>query len=184
MTAASAAARPMPDANAPSLHHLSRAPFFPRVQRVVEAIAAAVLAVDVLVVFTSVIYRYFLHDPLEWSEEVARALMVTLVFIGAAAALGRSRHVGMDYIRGVLPAAWQPYFIRACDWIIAIVACGLTWTSLLLLTESTHQTTPTGLPQAIFVTREAYHPPVEFTHCSDGSGHAPLSWGATSNTSL
>lgn len=152
MTSATVTTFPAADAGAPSLHHVSRAPLFPRLQHVVEAIAAVVLAVDVLVVFTSVIFRYLLHDPLEWSEEVARALMVTLVFIGAAAALGRSRHVGMDYIRGILPARSQPYFIRGCDWIIAVVACGLTWTSLLLLTESTHQTTPTGLPQAIFVT--------------------------------
>jgi len=152
MTTATVAALATPEASVPSLHHVSRAPLFPRLQHAVEAVAAAVLAVDVLVVFTSVVFRYFLHDPLEWSEEVARALMVTLVFIGAAAALGRSRHVGMDYIRGILPAASQPYFIRGCDWIIAVVACGLSWTSLLLLTESTHQTTPTGLPQAIFVT--------------------------------
>jgi tripartite ATP-independent transporter DctM subunit len=149
MSASSAAASE--DIAASELHHVARAPLFPRLQAVVEGAAAAVLAVDVLVVFTSVIYRYFLHDPLEWSEEVARALMVTLVFIGAAAALGRSRHVGMDYIRGILPASWQPYFIRGCDWIIAIVAIGLTWTSFLLLQESTHQTTPTGLPQAILV---------------------------------
>jgi len=139
------------EAEAPSLHHVSRAPSFPRVQSVVEALAAAVLAVDVVVVFASVIFRYFLHDPLEWSEEVARALMVTLVFIGAAAALGRSRHVGMDFIRSILPATWQPYVIRGCDWIIALVSLGLTWTSFLLLRESTNQTTPTGLPQTIFV---------------------------------
>ena len=149
---ASTGALPHAEARVPSPHHVTRAPVFPRVQGVVEALAAAVLAIDVLVVFTSVIFRYFLHDPLEWSEEVARALMVTLVFIGAAAALGRSRHVGMDYIRGILPASWQPYFMRGCDWIIAIVALGLTWTSFLLLQESTAQTTPTGLPQAIFVT--------------------------------
>jgi len=139
------------EAEAPSLHHVSRAPSFPRVQSVVEALAAAVLAVDVVVVFASVIFRYFLHDPLEWSEEVARALMVTLVFIGAAAALGRSRHVGMDFIRSILPATWQPYVVRGCDWIIALVSLGLTWTSFLLLRESTNQTTPTGLPQTIFV---------------------------------
>jgi tripartite ATP-independent transporter DctM subunit len=148
---ASTGALPLAEAH-PTPHHVTRAPIFPRVQGVVEALAAAVLAIDVLVVFTSVIFRYFLHDPLEWSEEVARALMVTLVFIGAAAALGRSRHVGMDYIRGILPASWQPFFMRGCDWIIAIVALGLTWTSFLLLQESTAQTTPTGLPQAIFVT--------------------------------
>ena len=38
-----------------------------------EHFAALVLAVDVAVVFTSVIWRYFLHDPLLWSEEIARA---------------------------------------------------------------------------------------------------------------
>ena len=152
MTTATVAALATPEASVPSLHHVSRAPLFPRLQHAVEAVAAAVLAVDVLVVFTSVIFRYFLHDPLEWSEEVARALMVTLVFIGAAAALGRSRHVGMDYIRGILPAASQPYFIRGCDWIIAVVACGLTWTSLLLLTESTTRRRRPVCPQAIFVT--------------------------------
>src|SRR5512140_3407959 len=152
MTTATVATFPAADAGAPSLHHVSRAPLFPRLQHVVEAIAAVVLAIDVVVVFTSVIFRYFLHDPLEWSEEVARALMVTLVFIGAAGALGRSRHVGMDFVRGVLPGTWQPYVIRGCDWVIALVALALTWTSILLWRESTAQTTPTGLPQTIFIT--------------------------------
>jgi TRAP-type C4-dicarboxylate transport system permease small subunit len=50
--------------------HAEREPLFPRVQAAVEAFAAAPRWT--LVVFTSVIYRYFLHDPLEWSEEVAR----------------------------------------------------------------------------------------------------------------
>ena len=136
---------------APAAHGVVRAPPFPRIQAAVEALAAAVLAVDVLVVFVSVIYRYFLHDPLEWSEEVARALMVTLVFIGAAAALGRTRHVGMDFVRGLLPLHWRDYVMRGCDWVIALVSLTLTWTSVLLLRESTNQTTPTGLPQAIFV---------------------------------
>ena len=45
------------EAEAPSLHHVSRAPSFPRVQSVVEALAAAVLAVDVVVVFASVIFH-------------------------------------------------------------------------------------------------------------------------------
>src|SRR3954453_6798311 len=39
----------------------------------VEYAAAIILAVDVAVVFLSVIYRYFLHHPLHWAEEVARA---------------------------------------------------------------------------------------------------------------
>jgi tripartite ATP-independent transporter DctM subunit len=150
MTADSALSLPAHEAHS-SLHPALQAPHFPRLQGAVEAVAALVLAVDVLVVFASVIYRYFLRDPLEWSEEVARALMVTLVFIGAAGALGRSRHVGMDFVRGILPAHWQPYIVRGCDWVIALVSAALAGSSLLLLRESTSQTTPTGLPQAIFV---------------------------------
>ncbi|MES1164054.1 MAG: TRAP transporter small permease subunit, partial [Rhizobacter sp.] len=88
-----------------SVHGTARAPVFPRLLRWVEYATAATLAIDVGVVFVSVIWRYFLHDPFEWSEEIARALMVMLVFFGAAAALGRSRHVGIDSMRGMLPQA-------------------------------------------------------------------------------
>jgi TRAP-type mannitol/chloroaromatic compound transport system permease small subunit len=61
--------------------------------------SGAVLAADVLTVFVSVIFRYFLHDPVDWAEEVARALMIVLVFFGAATVLARSQHVGVDLFR-------------------------------------------------------------------------------------
>jgi tripartite ATP-independent transporter DctM subunit len=134
-----------------SVHGTARAPVFPRLLRWVEYATAATLAIDVGVVFVSVIWRYFLHDPFEWSEEIARALMVMLVFFGAAAALGRSRHVGIDSMRGMLPQAWQRYVVRAGDWVMLIVAVGLLVTSSMLLKESVRQTTPIGLPQAVFV---------------------------------
>jgi tripartite ATP-independent transporter DctM subunit len=132
-------------------HAIARAPVFPRLLRFVEYLTALTLAVDVAVVFVSVIWRYFLHDPFEWSEEVARALMVMLVFFGAAAACGRSRHVGIDALRILLPAHWQPYVERGGDWVVLLVALGLAWTSSMLMSLSTSQTTPIGLPQAIFV---------------------------------
>jgi tripartite ATP-independent transporter DctM subunit len=124
---------------------------YPRLQRALELASAAVLAVDVLVVFFSVIWRYALHDPLEWSEEVARALMITLVFFGAASVLGRSRHVGIDSLRGVFPKSWLPYVLRLCDWVIAFISLSLAYTTWLLLEISNDQTTPSGLPQTIFV---------------------------------
>jgi tripartite ATP-independent transporter DctM subunit len=138
-------------AGAHAAHGAARAPVFPRLLRVVEWVTAITLAANVGLVFLSVIWRYFLHDPFEWSEEIARALMVTLVFFGAAAALGRSRHVGIDSMRGMLPVTWQPYVVRAGDWVTVIVALGLLWTSSMLLKESVRQTTPIGLPEAVFV---------------------------------
>ena len=118
---------------------------------VVEHVAAFLLAVDVLVVFASVIWRYFLHDPLLWAEEIARALMVTQTFLGAAAALGRAQHLGIDSFRGLFPASWRPALVQLCHWIIAAVAVALFLSACSLLSDSQSQTTPFGLPQSIYV---------------------------------
>jgi tripartite ATP-independent transporter DctM subunit len=117
----------------------------------IEWLSGAVLAVDVLLVFLSVIYRYALHDPVDWAEEIARALMIVLVFFGAASVLARSQHVGVDVFRRRLPARWQPLLIQLAHWIIAAVSASLAVSALLLLADSWTQRTSLGLPQSIYV---------------------------------
>ena len=117
----------------------------------IEYIAALVLAVDVVVVFCSVIWRYFLHEPFDWAEEVARALMSALIFLGAATALGRSQHVGIDSLRGLFPANWRAPMVQLCHWIIVLVAMALLLSSIALMLDSRGQTTPIGFPQTIFI---------------------------------
>ena len=119
--------------------------------RWIEYLSAAVLAADVMVVFVSVIYRYFLHDPVDWAEEIARALMLVLVFFGAATVLARSRHVGVDIFRHLFPARWQPALMQAAHWIVAAVSASLFVSSVLLLVDTWTQTTSIGLPQWLYV---------------------------------
>lgn len=119
--------------------------------RMTEYVAGVVLAVDVVVVFVSVVFRYFLHDPFDWAEEVARALMVVQVFFGAATVLARSQHVGVDLFRGLLPARWQPALIQLGSWIIVGVSASLFASSCELLIDSYNMTTSIGLPQWIYV---------------------------------
>jgi TRAP-type C4-dicarboxylate transport system permease small subunit len=116
-----------------------------------EWLSGAVLAIDVLLVFLSVIYRYLLHDPVDWAEEIARALMIVLVFFGAATVLARSQHVGVDVFRKLLPERWQPVLIQLSHWVIAAVSASLAVSSLLLLMDSWTQRTSLGLPQWIYV---------------------------------
>jgi tripartite ATP-independent transporter DctM subunit len=116
-----------------------------------EYVGAAVLTLDVLVVFASVIWRYFLHDPVDWAEEVARALMGALVFLGAATAVGRAQHMGVDSLRGFFPPHWRPALAQLCHWIVTVVAIALLLSACSLLAESELQTTPIGLPQSIYV---------------------------------
>src|SRR5579859_6108163 len=116
-----------------------------------EIFAALVLAADVLVVLFSVVWRYFLHDPVDWAEEIARALMGMQVFLGAATTLARVQHVGIDSFRNLFPASWRPVLIQLCHWIIVVVAIALLLSSCALFADSRGQTTPIGLPQWIYV---------------------------------
>jgi tripartite ATP-independent transporter DctM subunit len=122
-----------------------------RLTRLIEVVSGLVLAVDVMVVFVSVIFRYFLHSPFDWAEEIARALMIMLVFFGAATVLARSQHVGIDLFREMLPRRLQPALIQAAHWIIAGVSAGLCASSALLLVDTYDQTTSIGLHQWLYV---------------------------------
>jgi tripartite ATP-independent transporter DctM subunit len=113
----------------------------------IERLCAVVLAVDVVVVFTSVILRYFVHQPVDWAEEVARGLMVMLVFLGGATVLARRQHVHVDFFRALLPAAWQQVALQIGGWAVAGTAAGLAVSSWLLLEDSTNVSTPMGMPQ-------------------------------------
>lgn len=152
MTTFSATPGPETQLAAPGFgHETMLARGLARLMRWIEYLCAAVLAADVLVVFLSVIYRYFLHDPFDWAEEVAGALMIVLVFFGAATVLARSQHVGVDLFRGMLPMRWQPALVHVGHWVIVGVAGNLCVSSCLLLVDSYGQMTPSGLPAWINV---------------------------------
>jgi len=73
--------------------------------------------VDVLM-FLPRYLAYFLHDPLNWAEKIARALMVTRCFWVRRPAVGRAQHVGIDSSAPLFPGELAPAMIQLCDWII------------------------------------------------------------------
>ncbi|MBB4513539.1 TRAP transporter large permease [Paraburkholderia fungorum] len=61
----------------------------------VEVCAAALLAVEIVVLLAGVICRYALHQPLVWSDELAGILFLWLAMLGAVLALRRGEHMRM-----------------------------------------------------------------------------------------
>jgi tripartite ATP-independent transporter DctM subunit len=118
--------------------------------KVTEYLSAAILAVDVAIVFISVICRYFLHHPLEWTEEIASSLMVGLVFLGAATVIARRGHASLEAARRLFPESWRRPLDHICRWIILGVSVALFISGLGLLQDSQGQTTPLGFSQGIF----------------------------------
>ena len=125
--------------------------FAARVLFFIEHLGGAILAIDVAVVFLSVVFRYFLHAPFDWAEEVAAGLMTTMVFIGAASVLARSQHIGIEVLVLMLPPRGRALAAAAAAWITLLVSTTLMVSSFQLFEDTAGQLTPTGLPQWIFL---------------------------------
>src|ERR1700750_3352905 len=69
-----------------------------------DVVAAVLLAADLLVVCVSVLLRFPFNAPVEWSDDVARGLMVGSSFFGPASALARGDNPGVAFFVDRLPA--------------------------------------------------------------------------------
>ncbi|QGZ66853.1 TRAP transporter large permease [Paraburkholderia acidisoli] len=68
----------------------------------VEWGAAALLAVEIVVLLAGVISRYVFHAPLVWSDELTGILFMWLAMLGAVLALRRGEHMRMTAVVGRL----------------------------------------------------------------------------------
>ena len=58
-----------------------------------------------LCVFYQFFTRYVMNDSAAWTEEIARYLLMSTVFVGIAAAVRRTRHIHVDFLYRLLPAS-------------------------------------------------------------------------------
>src|SRR5277367_6599941 len=111
-----------------------------------DAIAAILLAADLLVVCGSVLLRSLFNAPVEWADDVARGLMVGSSFFGAASALARAENPGVAFFVDRLP----PYPRRLVDAVgsllVVAVSGAVAFNAVKLGRFTTGQTTGSGLP--------------------------------------
>jgi tripartite ATP-independent transporter DctM subunit len=113
---------------------------------VVDAVAALLLAADLVVVSLSVFYRYVLAAPIEWADDVARGLMVALSFFGAAGALARNENAGVAFFVQRLPRRARERVDALAALVVLVTAGSVAWNATALGRFTTGQTTGSGLP--------------------------------------
>ena len=97
----------------------------------VEIVAAALVAAEILILFSGVVSRYVFDRPLVWSDELASTLFLWLAMLGAVIAFRRDEHMRMTACVGMLP---QP--LRAA---LDTFATGAALAFLLLIAWPTYQ---------------------------------------------
>ncbi len=74
-----------------------------------ELCAAALVVSEVVLLFANVFYRYVLHDPLIWGDELATLLFIWLAMLGAVIALRRNEHMRLTTFIAHLPPARRAF---------------------------------------------------------------------------
>lgn len=73
------------------------------IRRLVNGIIVTLFAVQVIVVFGQVVWRFIFNSPFSWSEELARYLQVWLVLLAASVCIRKGRHLAVDFATHALP---------------------------------------------------------------------------------
>jgi tripartite ATP-independent transporter DctM subunit len=111
-----------------------------------DGVAAILLAADLVVVCASVLLRFLSNAPVEWSDDVARGLMVGSAFFGAASALARGENVGVSFFRALLPAPLRALVNATSALLVVLISGYVAFNAIKLGGLTSGQTTGSGLP--------------------------------------
>lgn len=98
-----------------------------RIERVLDALIAALLAVITASLVYQVFGRYALGRAPGWSEEVARMLIVWLTMIGSAACLRGGSHIAIGVLVNALPERGRAVVLWLRDLAVLVTAGVLAW---------------------------------------------------------
>ncbi len=110
--------------------------------RGVEAAVAALIVVEIAVLFAGVVARYLLRSPLVWSDELASILFLWLAMLGAVVAFRRSEHMRMTTFVAIAPPMFRSFLQQAALAVAFVFLLLLAWPSFEYAREEAFITTP------------------------------------------
>lgn len=103
-----------------------------------------------LTVFYQFFTRYALNDSAAWTEEIARYLLIGVVFVGAAIGVIKNNHIHVDFLYRYLPAPLGRALATAVDAVrIAFFAAAVVLTVQMMLRMGDYKMTVVDAPMNI-----------------------------------
>lgn len=96
-----------------------------------------------LTVFYQFVTRYVMNDSAAWTEEVARYMLIGVVFVGAAIGVAKNNQIQVDFFYRHMPAAVGRWLSRAVDAVriaFFIAACVMTVQMMIKIGDNTRMT--------------------------------------------
>ena len=92
-------------------------------------ICGVTLTICVILVNANVIFRYFLNNPIKWTDEVVTSLFIWTVFMGSAYAHRRHAHLGVDIVMNLIHGNARQVIEFIMDIIQILILALLTYIS-------------------------------------------------------
>ncbi len=112
-----------------------------------ELVAGTFMVLMSLATFTNVLARYLFNNPIPWAEEFSRYAFIWLVFMGAAVATKRKKHIVIETVIVLLPARIQPFFFLLTDVAVFALMAVLVYYGWILSASATQPTSTLKVPQ-------------------------------------
>ena len=106
--------------------------------------------IQVLVVFSQVIWRFVFNDPFPWSEELARYLQVWIILLTSTVCIQKSKHLAIDYLTHRLSFKLQRLFklismLGITSYILVVIVFGIQFIILVGAQKTPALQVPIGL---------------------------------------
>lgn len=121
-----------------------------KINKGLEALVVANLAIMTAMVFLNVILRYGFNSGITMTEELSRVLFVWLTFIGAVLAFSHDEHVSVNFLVQKLPNRFLALWSLITDGILFLLASALVVGCYQLTVQNWSNLMPiTGIPRGI-----------------------------------
>jgi TRAP-type C4-dicarboxylate transport system permease small subunit len=98
-----------------------------RFVRLIHDLSAILLAVASALVVYQVVTRFVIGDSATWTEVLARAVIIWMVFLVCGPAIRLGRMIPIDVLRGMLPVRMQIWLVRFVFVATLVVLAVLIW---------------------------------------------------------
>ena len=115
------------------------------INKLTRLVIIAIMGAMVVAVFLQVLFRFLLDQPLAWTEELARYLLVWLTFIGSAYAMSIKAHIGLEFVQKLLPPTANKIVLALSALLSVLFFLFMVYQGYEMAMKSMTQTSPSLL---------------------------------------
>ncbi len=121
------------------------------IRKSINAVIITIFAVQVVLIFSQVVWRFVFNNPFPWSEELARHLQVWLILLTSSVCIRKGRHLAVDYATHALPFGINKILKLIIMVFIMFFTIILIIFGIKMILITIHQITPATRVPILFV---------------------------------